>query len=801
MKLKIRVLSLFFLLTLFGVTAVATFKPGTALFFRKFNIKPDNLYQENGIYFYEVSVKSSVYDTDTFLVMEGDSVLERIKTEDLVARDPGVFSIEPKEDNTFLVRFIPKVNGSEQRFRVLIQPNFITSDWILYTFVLLSGALMLIFASMFIDPKKREILLSSPAGFFRLFFQNDKSEFDPKRRIFDLQNAVMNIILIAFIYIFMEWIFFVTKPSFMDVFSLGKKFSVLLFNGFGLSLLSVFVLLVIFLLDSVASFVFFPFHKFAYKLPAGLLVTSLGLILLDNFTYTVLGFGVVTSNQWMRVIYLFAFCATFVLVIKKLLNQDSKPGGRIQHRVKLILTGTLVIISIFTLVFGHNPVSGVSLLNAGEKTGIQRPNIILLSNDGLNARNMSVYGYERETTPFMETLAESSLLMQNNYTNANTSTGSDTATLTGKNPFNTRVLYPPNTLQGQDMYEHLPGLLQQQGYRTISLGVRHFVDVNAINFKNGFDSFNCKENDLPKIFGNLSASGYGDSVYFFSTIINRIFERLQHIFFIKDMENPYAKVTENPLDEPVMDENTQLECLRNEVERASSLGQPIFAHIHLISTHGPTFSPSKRVFSKDQEQTEDWMTDFYDDAILSYDDVVQDLVQYLTDRGLFDNTIFVLSSDHGSKWTVKDRIPLMIRFPGGRHAGTISGTTQNLDIAPTLLDYLGMSQPDWMDGESLFQDLSPTRLIFAGEFKSGADEGALIIEERIEPPFYQFGILDVIQCQRIFRINLQELSITSVDNIHFQSPCPEDTLDSPEVIWQKAGEFLSANGYELPEDW
>ena len=78
------------------------------------------------------------------------------------------------------------------------------------------------------------------------------------------------------------------------------------------------------------------------------------------------------------------------------------------------------------------------IIIASEKSS-RTPNIILLGSDGLNADNMSAYGYQRPTTPVINELAQSSLIAENNFTNASNSGGSVISIFTGKLPFTTSI--------------------------------------------------------------------------------------------------------------------------------------------------------------------------------------------------------------------------------------------------------------------------------------------------------------------------------------------------------------------------
>ena len=104
-------------------------------------------------------------------------------------------------------------------------------------------------------------------------------------------------------------------------------------------------------------------------------------------------------------------------------------------------------------------------------------------------------------------------------------------------------------------------------------------------------------------------------------------------------------------------------------------------------------------------------------TIQSVDDGVGEVLDYLEEHGLAENTIVVYTSDQGfylgeHGWFDKRfmyeesfRTPLLIRYPKEIKPGTeIDALVQNLDFAPTLLDYAGVAAPEEMQGES-FRDI------------------------------------------------------------------------------------------------
>src|SRR5690606_34897377 len=100
-------------------------------------------------------------------------------------------------------------------------------------------------------------------------------------------------------------------------------------------------------------------------------------------------------------------------------------------------------------------------------------------------------------------------------------------------------------------------------------------------------------------------------------------------------------------------------------------------------------------------------------TIKSVDDGEGEVLDYLEENGLAENSIVIYTSDQGfylgeRGWFDKRfmyeesfRTPLLMRYPKEIKAGTeIDKLVQNLDFAPTLLDYAGLTAPEEMQGES-----------------------------------------------------------------------------------------------------
>jgi arylsulfatase A-like enzyme len=89
------------------------------------------------------------------------------------------------------------------------------------------------------------------------------------------------------------------------------------------------------------------------------------------------------------------------------------------------------------------------------------------------------------------------------------------------------------------------------------------------------------------------------------------------------------------------------------------------------------------------------------------------ILNTLDECGLADNTIVVFTSDHGDMmgshrllakcvmYQEAVRVPLLIRLPGQRRGHRVTGPVSQIDVAPTLLDFMGQPIPEHLPGKSL----------------------------------------------------------------------------------------------------
>ena len=622
--------------------------------------------------------------------------------------------------------------------------------------------------------------------------------------------------LAVYLHTFSEWTFFVTKQSFISQSAAADKLRILLLAPLplvlaGAALLLLYHLSLLLVRDKTRR------RRFAaggIVVPAAILAGT-AFLLIDNFTYTIFHRGVITATGHTRWIYLLLLPALVLIAVNILGKKKSFPARNPAFRSLAVLGSGLLIISLLAALLRPSAFPAVSLKEeSGRLNGNRSPNILLMAGDGINANHMSLYGYSRDTTPFLRTLAGEGLLCKNCFTNAGSSGASISSMLTGRLPTRLRLIYPPDILRGVDAYRHLPGILRQQGYRNFDISVRHHADPYDLNMREAFDWANYREIKEGIISETICRHLGMEPDYFLRIMSERISERLLHISGYRRMVDSYGEVVvesrKHKMGERIksgkylMEANKDYDRIETFFSFIDESPQPFFAHLHLLGTHGAYFYPKRRVFSRGMKQPDKWMINFYDDAILNFDLLVRRVLRGLQERGLRENTLVIILTDHGHQWSIDNRIPLLFLFPEGEHAGRIRGNTQILDIAPTILDYLGINPPDWMEGASLLAgEVESGRFIFTVDRKMGdtrkkTSGGNWIMDPRkTGPPFYSLGSVGIFYRQKLFNLVLEDsrLEISTVAGHTF--PATPAEIPSPEVIEQLLVDHLTESGYNV----
>jgi arylsulfatase A-like enzyme len=326
------------------------------------------------------------------------------------------------------------------------------------------------------------------------------------------------------------------------------------------------------------------------------------------------------------------------------------------------------------------------------------PNILLIGVDSLRADRLGCYGYRRLTSPHLDRLAAQGTLFEQYWSPHIPTTPGYGSMLTGKDCFGTGIV-------GLRQREFVPEVttlaevLGSAGYATASVG----FPGNAAS--RGFQRYL----DY-KAWGNLSdaplrkAEGLNEVA---QPELDRLIDAGDPWFVLlrhMDPHSPY--LPPSPYD--------RLFYWGDECDPAKNSMAPVMS-----------FAPFRDFFAAWMPPgitDAEFVMSSYDGAVAYMDACIGRLLHQLDTRGVAEETIVVLTADHGETLYDHDcffdhhglydcvlHVPLVIRYSGRVPAGRrITGTCRHADLMPTLLELAGMPEaiPDDVTGQSLLDLIS-----------------------------------------------------------------------------------------------
>lgn len=296
-----------------------------------------------------------------------------------------------------------------------------------------------------------------------------------------------------------------------------------------------------------------------------------------------------------------------------------------------------------------------------------RPNIVIVSIDTLRADRCSAYGYRRETTPNLERLAQEGTLFENAYAPMG-QTGPSHATLfTGLYPTAHGVIKNGRVLP--DAQNTLAERLTELGYDTAAF-VSSFPLERRFGLQQGFATYDDEF---------LHGQGSVDIRTWEGETPKKAFDRKGNFTLARALSWLDGRRTDST---------------------------PFFLFVHLFDPHSPYKPPQKvleQVLGDERPRDHLKVTHLlYDGEVRFADSIVGKLLESLDALGATDNTVTVVTSDHGEGlmqrgflthglfvYEEEVRVPLIVRWPTRIAAGRSVGAPITLaDITPTLLGLL-----------------------------------------------------------------------------------------------------------------
>jgi hypothetical protein len=568
----------------------------------------------------------------------------------------------------------------------------------------------------------------------------------------------------------LEWLFHATKLSMVTAAPLYVRV-ILLFLA-PLSLLA-FLLPAQAVLAGVDSF---RKNAKAYWL-AALLPASIGTVLYvvaaDNFAKTMTGFAISDASGRSN-----AICLALVLAVAALtLRAEARALAKPRRLIYSVVPAAFVIaVSLLAYaVAARDGKDRPDFVALAKVAAVRRPNILLVGMDGVTASHSSAYGYHRRITPTLEALAAQGILYENAFSNAGPTYGSLISMLTGKLPTETHILYPPVFLKGKDSVEHLPGILRAAGYTTAQIGLRHYADAYDWNMAGAFERINGRTDPEETLQTNRSEAREL-LVRYRKELTERVTSRFLHLTFVRPMEDAFRFLIGEGEPSPYFGDERRLVLAKQFLQSGR---EPWFLHLHLLDSHCCLGSYSRKYEQVDRHLAR--------------------LVELLRSTGQLDRTLIVVYSDHAPYWKTLDRLPLVVVPPGGTEPQRVKANVQLADIAPTILEYLGIPQAPWMSGRPLQHvgSFDSRRPIFSLVEVARTDWTGPRMREVLDPgpPYYGGASAAVVVCDRWGKVRLRTSTFTSGQIAGHTAPCTPRVTD-PEMQALLVT-HLRANGYPV----
>ena len=389
---------------------------------------------------------------------------------------------------------------------------------------------------------------------------------------------------------------------------------------------------------------------------------------------------------------------------------EADPRGRrsSSEAQTLVLGGSAFCLAGWDVSQGA--LSGRSANAAAVPAPAGSPNVLLLVLDTVRAESLSLYGYERDTTPNLARLASRGIRFDQARSTAPWTLPSHAGMFTGRWPHELKV---GESRPLDATYPTLAEHLTSHGYATGGFIANTFFCNAWFGLGRGFRHYDdyYEEQLAVSAAETLRCSALG-----------RLTVRLLNDPFGVDRRRKDASQVNGAFLAWLDKQN----------------GRPFFGFINYFDAHTPYILPpgAEHRFGRPPQNAEELATingwdarsrtsvsdaeltltrDAYDDGLAYLDGEIGKLFDDLDRRGVLDDTIVILTSDHGenhgehglighgrSLYDQEVHVPLLVFLPGGAHAGEVVADPVSLrDIPATAVDLLGLSDGSPFPGSSL----------------------------------------------------------------------------------------------------
>jgi arylsulfatase A-like enzyme len=403
-----------------------------------------------------------------------------------------------------------------------------------------------------------------------------------------------------------------------------------------------------------------------------------------------------------------------ISILRSRMKTPRRAGGVLRQAGAVAGAGALLLLTCGVFLLNDDLHASDSVAPGNES----RPNVILLTLDTVRADHLSLYGYSRDTTAHLIHLAESATLFTHVSAAGDMTLTSHAAIFTGTyaswneaKPISTHDQATPISAA----YPTIAEILGKQGYSTAAVianfgflrppwgldrGFQVFYRQHPLSLLPGGKEY-CIRFGARELLSHFTDTAEFDVQYLRAEDVNRrAYRFLDHaghsgrpfFLFINYMDAHYPYVPKTPYDR-----------LFPGKDRSIPHGRGTELFEELANGRG-RISPNERQNFTSQ----------YDGGIAYMDAQIGDLLSTLKQLHLYDNTLIIITSDHGEAlgeknllghWLSVDQdqvnVPLIVKYPGQSQKRVVESRVGHTDILPTIVDVTRATPPKFVQGVSL----------------------------------------------------------------------------------------------------
>ncbi len=419
--------------------------------------------------------------------------------------------------------------------------------------------------------------------------------------------------------------------------------------------------------------------------------------------------------------------------------------------------------------------SGAATIPSTRPPTVPRPkHVLLLVVDTLRADHLPMYGYENTRTPNLEKLAGDGIVFERAYANASWTRPSYASILTGRFASSHRTMSKADALPGEVVT--LGEAFSEAGYKTAAV-VTNYNIASFFNFAQGFDVYNYLEPEFVLGAGDMAAK----------LLLVQSLRR-----GVETWRAKRGVVTRGSAYRDAEEVNATV------TKRLEAMGQkPWFAMVGYMDPHDPYYAHpysgqgyARAAHQHPAPEEADALRALYDGEINYWDRELGTLIRFLKERQLYDDTLIVVTSDHGEEFAdhggfwhgttlyeEQIHVPLIVKLPGNQQAESrVAHWVQHVDLMPSMLRLAGVAVPQGTQGGDLFHG---SQKVFAEESHEGnvlrsvhtQHEGGGSVKLIVANPNNPRGLEPV----ELYRL---ESDPQEQDNLHGQTPALASAQDA-----------------------